>query len=48
MKKYLPSLEEIIPNVIIIVIGLAVWQFVGTPIVNAINSAKSKVSGAAS
>lgn len=28
MKKYLPSLDEIVPGVIILLIGLAVWQIV--------------------
>lgn len=28
MKKYLPSLDEIIPGVIIILIGFVAWRFV--------------------
>lgn len=32
MKKYLPSLDEIIPGVIIVVIGFFVWGFVSAPI----------------
>lgn len=43
MKKYLPSLDELIPGVIIIVVGFVVWNFVGTPIVNAIGKARAKV-----
>lgn len=29
MKKYLPSVDEIVPGVIIILIGFAVWNIVG-------------------
>lgn len=32
MKKYLPSLDEIIPGVVIIVIGLVVWTFLAAPV----------------
>lgn len=44
MKKYLPSLDELIPGVAIVVVGLLVWNFVGAPLVNAVNKVKSKVA----
>lgn len=44
MKKYLPSVDELVSGVIIVVVGLVVWNFVGTPILNAINKVKSKTA----
>lgn len=32
MKKYLPSLDEIVPGVIIVVLALVVWNLVSAPI----------------
>lgn len=29
MKKYLPSLDEIVPGVIIVVLGFVIWNIVG-------------------
>ncbi len=43
MKKYLPSLDELIPGVIILIVGLAVWQLVSKPI----NDALAKLKPAA-
>jgi hypothetical protein len=47
MKKLLPSKDELVSGVIIVVVALIVWNFVGAPILNAINKAKMKVSGSA-
>lgn len=33
MKKYLPSLDELVSGVVIIVVGLVVWNFV-SPVIN--------------
>lgn len=46
MKKYLPSLDELATGVIIVVVGMLVWTFVGAPLVNAVGKVKSKVTGA--
>lgn len=32
MKKYLPSLDEIVPGVIIVIVGFVVWTLVGPSI----------------
>jgi hypothetical protein len=42
MKKYLPSLDELIPGVIIILIGFAVWNLVG-PAITSVTSKLPKV-----
>lgn len=44
MKDYLPSLKEIVPNVIIILIGLTIWELVGSSITGALDKVKSKAT----
>lgn len=44
MKKYLPSLEELASGVVIVIVGLVIWNFVSAPILSAINSVKAKAS----
>jgi len=44
MKKYLPSLDEIIPGVIVFVIGMVVWSLVSAPLLGAVSKLKSKVA----
>lgn len=37
MKKYLPSLDEIVPGVIIIILGFVAWQIVGPTLTSLTN-----------
>lgn len=43
MKKYLPSLDELIPGVVIVVVGLLIYEFVGKSLVDTVNKVKAKV-----
>jgi len=45
MKKYFPTVPELVTGAIIVVVGMVLWNFVGAPILGAINTAKSKVTG---
>ena len=42
MKKYLPSLDEIIPGAIVVVVGLLVWSLVGSTLTGWTDKLKPK------
>lgn len=44
MKKYLPSLDELIPGIITLTIGLLVWSLVGPSLTGLVGKIKAKAS----